>query len=122
MVNKKNIVRIVPKPWGSEEIFARTDKYVGKILYINANSKLSLQYHKVKTETIRVLSGTLHLITSNGQGFQDTYLSEGDTVHITPGMVHRFCADEQPVVLIEVSTPELDDVVRLEDNYGRVEK
>jgi mannose-6-phosphate isomerase len=114
----KNIVSIIPKPWGSEEIFAHTDKYVGKILYINANSKLSLQYHNKKTETIRVLSGTLHLVTSS----QDTYLSEGDTVHITPGMVHRFCADEQPVVLIEVSTPELNDVVRLEDNYGRVEK
>jgi quercetin dioxygenase-like cupin family protein len=107
----------VEKPWGYEIIWAKTDKYVGKILHINSGQKLSLQYHEKKTETIYVKNGILDLY------LQDKILTlhEGEVFHIEPNIVHRFsCRDIfEYVELVEVSTPELDDVIRLEDNYGR---
>lgn len=111
-------VRHVEKPWGGEDIFAHTPNYVGKILTIEAGHALSRQYHRVKDETIFVLSGELCLEIGQGDTLQTLLLKPGSSFHITPGTIHRFVA-EKDVVLAEVSTPELDDVVRLEDRYGR---
>ena len=112
-------MQIVDKPWGHEKIWAKTDKYVGKFLYINSNSKLSLQYHVKKEETINVLEGRLYLHYGGKSGQKVTVLSPGESFHIKPKMVHRFEARDVPVILLEVSTPELHDVVRLEDDYER---
>jgi mannose-6-phosphate isomerase-like protein (cupin superfamily) len=110
-------MRIVEKPWGREEIWAETDRYVGKYLHINSGHRLSLQYHKNKMETIRVISGELILETANGV---IQVLKQGDTFHVSPGTIHRFGAGEnEGVVLVEVSTPELDDVIRISDDYLR---
>ena len=111
----------VNKPWGYELIWAHTDRYVGKILHINRGESLSYQFHRVKDETIRLLSGVLEMdLETNGER-EKVRLAPGDCLHIVPGMKHRMSAVEDCDVL-EVSTPELDDVVRLEDRYGRVDK
>ena len=110
----------IEKPWGSELIFAHTETYVGKILTINKAHKLSRQYHEMKDETIFVLEGSLSLELGVDENITEIQLNEGHAFRIEPGVVHRFCATLGEVKLIEVSTPELDDVVRLEDNYGRV--
>ena len=113
-------VRRVPKPWGYEIIWAHTDRYVGKILHIRAGQALSVQYHERKEETIRVLSGKLQLEVGPADAPRETVrLGPGDGWHIPPGTRHRMTALEDTDIL-EVSTPELDDVVRLEDRYGRV--
>ena len=109
----------IEKPWGYELIWAHTDRYVGKVLHINKGESLSYQYHVVKDETVRLLSGLLEMdIESDGKRSK-LRLAIGECLHITPGMKHRMVALEDCDVL-EVSTPELDDVVRLEDRYGRV--
>lgn len=113
--------RFVAKPWGGEEVFAETAHYVGKILTVRAGHELSLQYHRVKDETMRVLEGTceLHLRPSaDGAAEERLVLRPGDVQRILPGVVHRLVAVTD-VRIVEVSTPELDDVVRLEDRYGR---
>jgi mannose-6-phosphate isomerase len=107
---------LVEKPWGYEHIWARTDKYVGKLLHINPNSRLSLQYHNQKEETIYVLKGTLSLDLEESS----MLLFPGETYHIPPGLVHRFGALDEEVELMEVSTTELDDVVRIQDDYKRL--
>jgi len=110
----------VNKPWGYELIWAHTDRYVGKILHINQGESLSYQFHRVKDETIRLLSGVLEMdLETNGER-QKIRLAPGESLHIVTGMKHRMSAVEDCDVL-EVSTPELDDVVRLEDRYGRVD-
>ena len=114
-----NEIIYIEKPWGYEKIWAHTDKYVGKILHIKPGCRLSKQYHKIKDESILVLEGVLHLYT-NDHEFYST-LREGESMRIKPGRIHRFAAGEESVDLIEVSTPELDDVVRLEDDYNRVD-
>ena len=109
----------VEKPWGHELIWAHGEKYVGKILHIKAGEALSLQYHRVKDETIMVLSGRLQLVYfTDGEPPRSRKLAVREPVHITPGLRHRMIAIEDTDVL-EVSTTELDDVVRLEDRYGR---
>jgi len=109
----------VDKPWGYELIWARTDRYVGKILHINRGHALSLQYHERKDETVHVLRGKMRFSTGGeGEELQETVLGPGDTFHITPLLRHRMIAETDCDVL-EVSTPELEDVVRLEDRYGR---
>ncbi len=112
-------MRTVEKPWGKEEIWAETPKYVGKYLYINDGHRLSRQYHEKKEETIRVLSGSLLLETGVGPNMVQMILREGEVYHVTPLTVHRFCASGSDVVLVEVSTPELEDVVRISDDYSR---
>ncbi len=108
----------VEKPWGYELIWAHTERYVGKILHINKGESLSYQYHVVKDETIRLLSGALEMdVEIDGQR-STLRLAPGECLHIAPGMKHRMTAVETCDVL-EASTPELDDVVRLEDRYGR---
>ncbi len=110
----------VPKPWGHETIWARTDRYVGKILHVRAGEGLSLQYHRRKEETMRVLSGAVTLEVGAERGEpRRVRLGPGEGFHLPPGTRHRVTALEDADIL-EVSTPELDDVVRLEDRYGRV--
>ena len=111
--------RRVPKPWGHELIWAHTDRYVGKILVIDAGKRLSLQRHEIKDESIYVLSGRLRLYLEDESGaVQTEELGPGDHRRVATGRIHRYEAIER-VELLEVSTPELDDVVRLEDDYGR---
>jgi mannose-6-phosphate isomerase-like protein (cupin superfamily) len=117
----KQIPKRVEKPWGHELWWARTDRYVGKILHLKQGESLSLQYHNVKDETILLQSGRL-LFETRAAGdsgeLQRLELEPGDVVHITPGTLHRMTGLLDCDIL-EVSTPELDDVVRLEDRYGR---
>jgi mannose-6-phosphate isomerase len=111
--------RFVDKPWGHEEIFAETARYVGKILFIRAGEALSLQYHERKEETLRVLDGSVRLLTGlQVSTLESEDLGPGEVFHIAPGVIHRMSALTD-CRLLEVSTPELDDVVRLEDRYGR---
>lgn len=111
--------RRVDKPWGHEIIWAHADKYVGKLLVINTGRRLSYQYHEIKDEWIHVLSGRLKLTLENDAGvISDRELGPGQGAHIAINRRHRFEAIET-CTLIEVSTPELDDVIRLEDDFGR---
>ena len=111
--------RRVDKPWGYELIWAHTDRYVGKILQIEAGKRLSLQHHEVKDEWIHVLSGRLLLTLENDAGVdEDRELRAGEGAHVPTGRRHRYSAIET-CKLIEVSTPELLDVVRLQDDFGR---
>ncbi len=115
-----DVVR-VEKPWGYELHWAKTDRYVGKLIHINAGHALSLQYHNKKEETIFLQHGRmLFEIDVDGQLTKREMLP-GDRVHVTPKTIHRMTAIEDCDVF-EVSTPELDDVVRLEDRYGREDK
>ena len=111
-------MRTVPKPWGYELIFAENDRYAGKILHIEAGQLLSLQYHERKDETFYVLRGEVNLTIEENGARNELRLAEGSSYRIAPGVRHRMRA-EGPCDLIEVSTPELDDVVRLEDDFGR---
>jgi mannose-6-phosphate isomerase len=111
----------VEKPWGYEIWWARTDRYVGKLLHVRKGESLSLQYHEVKDETILVQSG--RLLFETGRAGETVALTRhdlgpGDVFHITPGTVHRMTGIED-CDIVEVSTPELDDVVRIQDRYGR---
>jgi mannose-6-phosphate isomerase-like protein (cupin superfamily) len=109
----------VEKPWGHEIIWARTERYVGKRLVIAAGQRLSLQLHRRKDEWILVVSGRLLLTLEDGSGaLADREMGPGEDAHVQAGRRHRFSAIE-PTELIEVSTPELDDVVRLADDFGR---
>ena len=111
--------RHVPKPWGYELIWAETDRYAGKLIAIEAGQRLSLQLHERKEESIYVLAGRLRLHLEDGAGeMQFVDLGAGDHAHVPAHRRHRFEALER-VELIEVSTPELDDVIRLEDDFGR---
>tara|TARA_R110000824_G_scaffold233632_1_gene421950 strand:- start:40 stop:378 length:339 start_codon:yes stop_codon:yes gene_type:complete len=110
---------IVNKPWGHEIRWAINDKYLGKILKINPGQKLSRQYHEVKDETIYVLEGVL-VMELGVEGDQVRIIMKpGASRRISPGTIHRFCAPSDGCTLIEVSTPEIDDVIRLQDDYGR---
>ena len=134
-------IKTVPKPWGYEKIWAHTDQYVGKILHINAGHALSVQYHSRKDETVYLLAGELKYWVAGDAGDQrpeasveptrnpqratrnpgsltDVRLQAGESFRITPGTIHYMEAITDCDVL-EVSTPELDDVVRLKDRYGR---
>lgn len=114
-------VRRVEKPWGYELIFGHTDSYCGKVLFVKEGELLSLQYHERKDETIYVHEGRIAIeIGEQGEKRPVEVVGPGHAFHLTPGVVHRWRALEDSLVL-EVSTPELDDVVRLEDRYGRSE-
>lgn len=119
MISIVSPVRI-EKPWGYELLLAYTEKYVAKLLHINAGQQLSRQFHQIKDETLYVLTGTLVLEIGRDEGVERLLVHEGRGFRIVPGTVHRFSAPgEQACDLIEASTPELSDVVRLEDQYGR---
>jgi mannose-6-phosphate isomerase len=112
-------IRRVDKPWGYELIFAHTDRYVGKILHVNAGQALSLQYHRVKDETLYLSEGEVELVVEEDGALTSIVLRGGDSYRITANTRHRMVAGEEGCDIIEVSTPELEDVVRLEDRYGR---
>lgn len=111
-------MRRVDKPWGHELIWAETQRYVGKVLHIKAGQRLSRQYHKVKDETLFVQQGEMDLEIGPKESIEVLRMKKGDTFHVVPGTIHRMIAVSD-VDVLEVSTPELDDVVRLEDVYGR---
>jgi mannose-6-phosphate isomerase len=110
----------VEKPWGHELIWALTDVYCGKVLFVKAGQSLSLQFHREKDESWLVQSGRAKLeLGSAGETIlEQEVVAAGEAFHFTPGTVHRVTALEDTTIL-EVSTPQLDDVVRLEDAYGR---
>ena len=111
-------VLTVPKPWGHETIWAHSDRYVGKILHIKAGHALSVQYHNRKDETVHLLSGEMIYRVKLSDTLEEVILTQGQSFRITPGTVHQMEAVTDCDVL-EASTSELDDVVRLEDRYGR---
>ena len=131
----KTEVRVVPKPWGHETIWANTDLYVGKVLHIKAGHALSLQYHNLKDETIHLLSGTMIYRVGTEKGWKPeagsrkagdgqvpelrvVELKAGESFRNEPGTIHQMEAVTD-CVLLEASTPHLDDVVRLTDRYDR---
>jgi mannose-6-phosphate isomerase-like protein (cupin superfamily) len=112
-------VRRVEKPWGHELILARTERYVGKVLHIEPGEALSLQYHVRKDETFFVARGEIVLEVEEDGSMVRQPLREGESYHVVPNTRHRMTAGPAGCDLFEVSTPELDDVIRLEDRYGR---
>jgi mannose-6-phosphate isomerase-like protein (cupin superfamily) len=115
----KQAIERVEKPWGHELIWARTRDYVGKILHVKKGQRLSLQYHRVKEETMYVASGHMTLVFENDRGeLENIDMRAGEAHHIPTGKKHRVIAVEDTDIF-EVSTPHLNDVVRLEDTYGR---
>ena len=114
-----SLPRRVDKPWGHELVWAHAEHYVGKLLVINAGQRLSLQRHVVKDEWVHVLSGRLALTLENDRGEVEVReLGPGEGAHVPVPRIHRFEAIET-CTLIEVSTPELNDVIRIEDDFGR---
>ena len=109
-------MRKIDKPWGHEVVWAETEGYVGKLLCINAGHRLSKQYHEKKEETVYVIKGILYNYEADGT---ITKVYPGQALHINVGQIHRFGANESNVEVVEVSTPYLEDVVRLEDDYDR---
>ncbi len=115
---KQNIQK-VEKPWGHELIWAQTKDYVGKILHVKKGQRLSLQYHQVKEETMYVASGKMILVFEDAAGeLEEITMNAGEAHHIPTGRKHRVVAIEDTDIF-EVSTPHLNDVVRIEDTYGR---
>ncbi len=114
-------IRRVEKPWGYELHWAVTDRYVGKVLHVRAGHALSLQYHARKEETILLWSGRLRFDIQESGRLVSREMQPGDVQHVPPQTVHRMTALED-CDIFEVSTPDLDDVVRLEDRYGRVSR
>ena len=109
----------IEKPWGYEMWWAETKKYAAKFIHINPKSRMSLQYHKKKEETIYVMKGILRVWEGIEVDSNPLELHPGSVYHVEPGKVHRFGAGRIPVMICEVSSPELDDVVRLHDDYKR---
>jgi mannose-6-phosphate isomerase-like protein (cupin superfamily) len=112
--------RRVDKPWGHELVWAETERYVGKIICIDPGKRLSLQYHERKDESVLVTRGTLRLHLEDESGEMQIHdLEPGEHCRVRVGRRHRFEALDETVEVVEVSTPELDDVVRLEDDFAR---
>jgi quercetin dioxygenase-like cupin family protein len=114
-----SLPRRIEKPWGHEIIWAHAVQYVGKLIVIETGKRLSFQYHEAKDEWIYVLSGRLLLTLENAQGaVEERELGPGEGAHVAVLRKHRYTAIET-CTLVEVSTPELEDVVRLSDDFGR---
>ena len=115
----ENLPRKTEKPWGYELLYALTEKYAGKIIFIKKAHRLSLQYHRVKDESLYLFQGMILLKSEelNGQ-MNESLFNPGESIRLPPLTKHRIEALED-TLLLEVSTPELEDVVRLEDDYGR---
>jgi quercetin dioxygenase-like cupin family protein len=111
-------MRRVDKPWGYELVWAETARYVGKVLHVRQGQRLSRQYHRVKEETLMVQAGEMDLEIGAAGSIETRRMKPGDVFHVVPGTIHRMIGVTD-VDVLEVSTPELDDVVRLEDVYGR---
>ena len=112
------MIRRIPKPWGEEILFAHTDRYAGKVLRVQAGHALSLQYHERKDEALYLHEGRVSLESGAAGALATRVLEPGESIHLPAGTHHRLTAITD-AVLFEVSTPELDDVVRLDDRYGR---
>jgi mannose-6-phosphate isomerase-like protein (cupin superfamily) len=111
--------RTIDKPWGWELVWAESETYVGKLLFVRAGEALSLQYHELKDESWLVREGRALLeVGDSAEALESIAIAAGDAFRFRPGTVHRVTALEDTLVL-EVSTPQLDDVVRVEDRYGR---
>lgn len=118
-MSSKQSIRRVEKPWGYELIWAQTKDYVGKVLHVTKGHKLSLQYHNIKEETMFVAKGKMILVFEADDGAMvEITMNAGEAHHIPTGRKHRVVAVEDTDIF-EVSTAHLDDVVRLEDGYGR---
>ena len=114
-------VKRIEKPWGYELVFAATERYCGKLIFVRAEEQLSLQFHRTKDETIYVQGGRAEFeIGDPGGPLDSEVVGPGRAFHLRPGTVHRIRALED-TVLLEVSTPDTEDVVRLEDRYGRAD-
>jgi mannose-6-phosphate isomerase len=114
-------VKRLEKPWGHELVYALTDRYCGKVIFIRKGEQLSLQFHREKDEVVYLHEGRIEMEIGDPGGPLDVeVVGPGRAFHFAPGTVHRWRALEDSVVL-EVSTPEVDDVVRLEDRYGRAD-
>ena len=112
-------MQVIEKPWGREEVIEINDKYMVKKLTMFAGHRCSLQFHNIKKETIYVLSGVLKIIQGSSQdALEEKIYRSGDTITIAPGLIHRMEGVEDCVYL-EASTPEIEDVVRLADDYQR---
>ena len=107
--------KIIEKPWGFEELIELNDKYCLKKLFMKKGNRCSLQYHEKKIETIFVIEGILHIETDK----DEIILKRGDTITLNPGDIHRMSAIDVDALYLEASTPELEDVIRIEDDYGR---
>ncbi|MCL2475094.1 MAG: cupin [Chloroflexi bacterium] len=117
-----NQIKIVDKPWGQEVWFAITNKYAGKVIYVKKGKRLSLQYHEKKMESMLVLEGELKLIYgTDSTCLQEVIIGKGQAITILPHTIHRTIA-VQDTTILEVSTPEMEDVVRLSDDYNRLDK
>ncbi len=116
MLNK---IKKIEKPWGYEILYAHTNKYAGKILFVKKGNRLSYQYHEKKDETMYLFSGKVKIITEIDGEKKEIILTKEESIHFKPYTKHRVEAIEDSYIL-EVSTPELDDVVRIEDDFGRV--
>jgi len=115
-----NQVNKIPKPWGYELWFALTKDYAGKVIYIEKDQRLSLQYHKQKQESMLLWSGKISLLHGEKPGdLCEVIVSEGQAFTLNPGVIHRVKALENSTI-IEVSTSEMDDVIRIEDDFGRI--
>jgi len=113
-------MKLVNKPWGRERILEANDKYAMKILEVDPGQRLSIQYHEKKRETMYCLYGFGTLYLTNDDGVRQVSMLPGRYVTIEPGTIHRLEAGESsPLAVMEASSPELDDVVRLEDDYDR---
>ena len=119
MLSLRGNGRIVPKPWGQELIFAENDRYLGKKLYIKEGHSLSRQYHNIKDETFLVQSGIMDLEIGDPEFLTIKRMDKGSVYRCRPLTIHRMVAVSDTIV-IEVSSPEINDVIRLEDNYGRL--
>lgn len=111
----------ISKPWGYEILFAETKDYAGKLIYVKKGETLSYQYHQKKEETIFLFKGRVKITHEKNKKKNYFIMKEGDSFHIPPKKKHRFQALANSYIF-EVSTPHLEDVVRLEDKYGRTEK
>ncbi len=111
--------KTIEKPWGYEILYAHTDKYAGKILFVKKGKRLSYQYHEKKDETMFIFKGKVRMTLEKNGERKEVIFEEGDSIHFPPLTKHRVEAIEDSYIL-EVSTPELDDVVRIEDDFGRV--
>jgi mannose-6-phosphate isomerase-like protein (cupin superfamily) len=111
--------RIVEKPWGRETIFAETNRYTGKILFVARGSRLSLQYHEHKSETMYILHGRIRIsLGAAANQLRDVELKPGELIDLPVGTIHSVEALEDSEI-IEVSSPELNDVIRIADDFGR---
>ena len=114
------VLKKIDKPWGYELLWAQTAAYAGKVLHIKKGHKLSLQYHEHKEETMFLYSGRMLLILEDEAGIlRENYVAAGEAYHIPVGRKHRMVALDEDCEVLEVSTNHLEDVVRLEDSYGR---